>query len=112
VADQTSRQKYTEVTTCAPELTCSRNSAEWIIERPTSGDELDALGDWGTMNLSGDKAADSTVTRGTGPKAVYRRISAFPHIAVDMTDGERNLASVSELNRTGTAFSDTWEATR
>src|SRR4029077_12309123 len=68
LSDLTNGRHYTEVTQCAANVTCSRQSAEWILERPTNG-SYTPLADWGAMKLAGDKAADSVRGKST-PKPV------------------------------------------
>jgi hypothetical protein len=115
VTDSTTKQHYAEVAHCAQNLTCARASAEWIVERPTVGNNYTPLADWGTMRLKGDKAANRTaiVNGKQSTKPVYQPVSGFVNNAIDMIDESytgRYLATVGNLNGTGTVFADTWLA--
>jgi hypothetical protein len=108
-------QHYTKVTRCATSLVCARQSAEWIVERPTFNGVYTSLADWNTMLLTGNAAADRGIinSRTKAVIPVTKPISAFPYAAINMVNdpytGEL-LASVGALDSTGTAFSDTWQA--
>lgn len=89
---------------CASGQTCSRTSAEWVIERPGyGGTNFAPLANWGTTSLGSDKAASSG---GAQP------ISAFPRFEVDMVsnDETHELATVGALGNKGHSFPDTWDA--
>jgi hypothetical protein len=59
VKDKTAKTHFTTVQKCASNLTCTRDTAEWIFERPSfnGGTVYAPLADWGTTSLPGDKAA-------------------------------------------------------
>jgi hypothetical protein len=114
VSDLTNKkQHYTKIATCDPSLVCARQSADWIVERPTVGGVLTPLADWGTMNLANDQAAS-----GSSPNhhsAATQPVSAFTNTPIDMVNypytGEV-LARAGSLDLSGTLFSDTWQATQ
>jgi Peptidase A4 family len=108
VRDRSNGQTYSQVTACAAGLTCARQSAEWVVERPASSGSLTALADWDTVKLHGDKAANTVNLSG---KPALQPISAFDSTPMDMVnDSWETLASVGDLNKRGTAFWDTWQA--
>jgi hypothetical protein len=121
VADLTDKQEYTQLTTCAPNLTCARASAEWIVERPATNGVYTPLADWSTMKIESSEASNTTKTVITGEGRhkvaavtnVLQPASAFSSTAINMGNdpytGE-TLASVGRLDRTGTTFTDTWQA--
>ena len=103
VKDKTNGQHFREKQTCAADLTCSRDSAEWIVERPGYGGfNYAPLADWGTVNVPGDKASDG------GRK---EPISSFSSTAIDMVNlaDSYYLAQVGGLNTAGNSFPDTWD---
>jgi hypothetical protein len=126
VADLTDKQQYTELASCARNLTCARSSADWIVERPTLFNgtgytSLTPLADWSTMRLASNDASDSTKSVTTGDRHhrvttitnVLQPVSAFSNAAINMGgDAEAGvtLARVGKLDRAGSAFSDTWQA--
>jgi hypothetical protein len=115
VTDLSNRQQYTTLTRCAANLTCARQSAEWIVERPTLNGSYTPLADWGTMNLTNNKASNTTTTnrRNRVVSNVLQPITAFSNTPISMVNypftGE-TLASVGNLNRSGTLFADNWQA--
>ena len=107
VQDTTNGRHFTEKRTCAKGLTCSRDSAEWIVERPGYGGHNYApLADWGTMNVPGDKAATGT--------AAPQPVKAFTNTPINMINlaDSYYLAEVGALNAAGLSFPDTWENTQ
>lgn len=104
VNDLTSGRHFTHQAMCATGLTCHRDSAEWIVERPgTGGTTYYPLADWGTINLHGDQAA----TGGGAPQPV----TAFSATAIDMVNlaDTHYLAQVGALNAVGKSFLDRWD---
>jgi hypothetical protein len=115
VVDKTSGQRYTQTARCAPNLTCSRDSAEWIVERPTLGSVYTPLADWSTMRLAVDRAATATqLANGkVTAKPAYQPVSGFPYTPINMVDDPytgKTLATVGPLSDSGGAFTDTWLA--
>jgi plastocyanin len=106
VADRSDQQTYTQTTTCAADLTCGRDSAEWIVERPGVGGAYTPLADWGTMQLGADSASDA-VSSGGG--YVPQAVSAFTNTPIDMVDNSDTavLATVGPLGTSGNIFTDT-----
>ncbi len=102
VTDTTDKQKYTENATCASGLTCERNSADWIVERPGNGNNYTPLADWNNINISNAEA--STVSK-------YYPISWYtndPIVMINISDS--TLAKITTLNTKGNSFSDSWVA--
>jgi hypothetical protein len=114
VTDKTNKQQSTQVATCAANLSCNRQSAEWIVERPTYNGSYTALANWGTMKLKSNQASNTLTTpRGRSPgKPVFQPISAFNNTPIAMINPSNgtNLASVNALNNNGNLFSDNWLA--
>lgn len=107
VTNMTTHQQYTRLAACARGLTCARQSADWIVERPVLADgSLTPLADWGTMKLKGDNAA----TRFRSGSPVLQPISDFDNWAIKMSDSANDLARVGALKAGGTVFQDTWLA--
>ncbi len=115
VTDKSNKQQYTQVTTCAANLSCVRQSAEWIVERPTLNDgSYSPLANWNTMQLKTDQAATTTaVPRGNKPgKPIYKPISAFSNTPIYMQsqNSGATMAAPGSLNKAGNLFSDNWLA--
>lgn len=71
-------------------------SAEWIVERPTIGNRLMTLADFGHVTFTGCTATVSS-TVGT--------VSSFPHIQIIMYNRQNTqLVSVSPLTSNGSSF--------
>lgn len=78
----------------------SRLSAEWIMERPTVGNSVSTLSDFGSITFT-----DIRVT----VNAAIGTASSFPHGKVTMSDRRGNaLVSVSSLSNNGTTFTVTY----
>lgn len=109
VTDLTTKQSYTKVTTCAANVNCLRNSAEWVMERPTLNNAYTPLANWGVGKMTNNKAANTVNAKGV---PVLRTTSGFYNTPINMINnaGTYNLATVGPLNNTGGAFSDTWLA--
>lgn len=74
----------------------TRSSGEWIIERPTTGDVISNLADFGNVSFSG---CAITVGQSCGT------ISNFPFSKIEMTtDLNSQLTDVSRLTDNGTSF--------
>jgi hypothetical protein len=108
VNDKTTNRNYTKTATCASGLTCSRQTAEWIVERPTLNGAYTPLANWGTMNLTSNAA--STTTKHNSPQ--YQSVSAYVNTPIYMTNTyyTATMATVSPLNTKSNTFSDTWLA--
>lgn len=92
---------------CAAGLTCARQSAEWVAERPSLSSGYAPLGDWGQASWTQVDAAGGTDSNWLEP------ISAFPYQPIAMVngDGSHQLAAVSGLAAAGGAsFSSVWLA--
>src|ERR1035438_1981586 len=106
VTDISNGQQYTKLTSCAANLICARQSAEWIIERPTLNGSYTPLADWGAMNLTNNEASNSTITnrRNHSINYVLQPVSAFSNTPINMVNypfSGKTLASVGTLNGTG-----------
>jgi len=114
-----SSQRYTRVATCAYGLTCARQSAEWIVERPTVNGAYAPLANWSTMSVGADQAANTSTTdrRTRVVSPIMQPASAFNNTPINMVNYPYtglNLAVVGSLNTSGTSsnFADTWQATQ
>jgi hypothetical protein len=108
VSDLTTGQQNTATATCGSGLQCLRSVAEWIVERPSVGQNLAPLAKWKTFALNGDKAA------ATPSGAALKPISHFTNDNVTMvskTDGS-TLAKAGKLGSAGTSFTSTWVKTQ
>ena len=122
ITNNSTKKQYTETATCAAGLTCARDSAEWIVERPTVAGVYTPLANWSAISLTNDEAANTTTTKTTGKGSrkvttttnTMQPISAFgnntPINMVDYPTATTGLASVGALNRVGNAFTDSWLA--
>lgn len=104
VANISTSRQSTVRATCAPNLTCSRQSAEWIAERPTMGASYAPLADWNKTKLFADTAA-------TAHSGGLRPVSYYANTPLDMIDtNDVSLATVAPLLTGGKSFYDTWHA--
>lgn len=102
VSNNTRHTSYTATAKCGSGQTCSRNSAEWIVERPLINKGYKPLAKWGTATLYNNTAANG---------GNLKSISAFTHNAVDMyTAKNKLLARAGGLSANGKSFTDTWVA--
>jgi hypothetical protein len=108
VNNKTTRQTYTKAATCASNLTCARQTAEWIVERPTLNGAYTPLANWHIMNLISNTASNTTRRN----KPVYQPVSAYANTPIYMinTQYTTTMATVSTLNTKSNLFSDTWLA--
>lgn len=108
VKDLTTGQSANTFQECNKNLTCSRNSAEWIVERPGGGSAPGGyypLLQYGTSIWGFDMAND-----GSGNQV----ISSFPNIPVQMVVGtESPIATISSpLDLAGSGFNDYWQGSQ
>jgi hypothetical protein len=93
ISDLTKAQRFEENVN----YVSSRLSAEWIVERPTVGNSLGNLADFGTITFTNSYATFNN-TVGT--------ISGFPHVRTIMDNRQNTrLVSVSSLVSGGSSFS-------
>jgi hypothetical protein len=93
ISDSTKAQRFEEDVN----YTSSRLSAEWIVERPTVGNGLGTLADFGTITFTNSYATFSS-TVGT--------ITSFPHVRTIMNNRQNTrLVTVSSLVLGGSSFS-------
>ena len=109
-------QSYTKAIKCAAKLVCARQSAEWIVERPTTSNGAYApLADWKSARLTTDQAATTTTTNSKTKvvSPVYEPASTFSNSVINMVSDSytgETLATTGLLDSAGVAFSDTWNA--
>jgi hypothetical protein len=103
VANLTTGRQYTTKQRCAAGLVCSRDSAEWIVERPTTGlGDLFPLADWKTSRLYANQAA-------IGGHELAG-LSSLSNYAINMVDPDSDhlLARVGPVRARAKAFTDSW----
>jgi hypothetical protein len=110
VNDLSNKQQYTETTQCATNLNCARQSAEWIVERPTVNGTYAPLADWKKMSLGSDLAGNTAISD-SNPATLMLPVNDYENTNISMIDdpytGEY-LATDSNLNAAGKSFTDTW----
>lgn len=92
IADKTNGQSFRQVFT----YNSSRQSAEWVVERPTVNGAITTLADFGTVTFTNISAqiADTTGT-----------ITAFPSYEIVMEDHRNNqLVTISSISQDGSNF--------
>lgn len=97
------KKKFTTTQQCTKGVTCKRQSAEWIGERPfVSNEGYQPLAPWGSMQFTKIQAA-------TNFKSAMNPAGSYKYTLIDMFDqqAEAPLAQVSPLQQSGTAFTDT-----
>jgi hypothetical protein len=104
VEDETTSQAFTEVETCAADLTCLNATAEAVTEAPTmeSGD-LFPLANYGAMAYANVSVTDSSGLTGA--------INAQQWTSYSISENNQtppDYSSVSPLNANGNGFSVTW----
>jgi hypothetical protein len=104
VTDLTLRRTSTIKARCAT-TTCKRSSAEWIAESPTYGAQIAYLPPWNAMTFTG--ALSSTLV-----DQQSAHISAFANVAVVMTGLDGRHAQPGSLLSGGSAFTESWLASR
>ena len=113
VLDKTSAKSYNKVAACASGLTCARQSAEWIVERPSLNGAYTPLANWSTMSLTNNQAATAMGTFNGVSAPNYQPVSAFTNTPINMVNYPYTgvtLATVNSLNQTGNRFGDSWKA--
>ena len=116
VRDLTRGVAYSANSACATGLYCARQTAEWIVERPTSGGQYTPLANWVAMKLTNDKASDTSVivTKKHISEPYLVKASTFALTGIDMVnypDTGKVLASVGPMTKTvPNHFVDTWQA--
>jgi hypothetical protein len=101
VRDLQSGQHYTKQAKCAAGVSCKRNSAEWIVERPDVNYSPARLADWGDMKFYGAMAAAGSTDE---------PITDYSHTRINLENltGSKVIAKIDSLNPAGTSFRDTW----
>lgn len=103
VQNVTHKTSYTKNASCAATLSCLRNSAEWIFERPTlSNGSFPPLADWQSSMVYSAMA---------GTSSTLQPISAFSFTPLDMTNDNGDILSgVNALSTNGKNFTVSWAA--
>jgi hypothetical protein len=110
VQDQTNKQHYTESTSCASGLTCSRQSAEWIAERTSTVNGYALLAQWNKMAFTASEAANTVSAKGVNQ---MEPISSFSNTDITMVGYPNSgsmLANSGSLSSNGKKFSSTWDS--
>lgn len=106
VTDKTSHKGFTEFEKCQYTAGCPRNSAEWIVERPSYGDAYSALPQWTPQFgfIDGFARVQSRHSR-------QSVIARFPTFAVDMVNDAdtEDLATTTAPAVRRPAFTDVWK---
>ncbi len=107
VTDKTAHRGFTNYERCQYAAGCPRSSAEWIVERPSYGDEYSALPQW-TPPVAFTHGTARVQTKRKGQSMVAR----FPSFAVDMVDnaGTADMAIPSPLGGRRPGFTDAWRS--
>jgi hypothetical protein len=100
VKDLTSGKSLNKLEACS--VTCTRSSAEWIVESPSFGGTIALLPKFKAIKFTAGFASEAP--DGAGPTS----IASFPHASITMTGSHGNRAVPSALNSTGTGFADKW----
>jgi Peptidase A4 family len=92
---------FSQKAKCGTPGTCTRTSAEWIVETPATTRGLAPWPNFGTWTVSG-----AQVTGG----GVAGVITSFPRDQITIiNNNSQNLAGTGALNATGDGFKDTWQ---
>ena len=107
VTDKTAHRGFTVFERCQYAGGCSRNSAEWIVERPSYGDAYSALPQWNPQVAFTGGAA-----RVQARRAKQSVVARFPSFAVDMVNnaGTADMATPSALAARRPGFTDVWRS--
>ena len=107
VTDRTAHRGFTEFEQCQYAGGCQRNSAEWIVERPSYGDAYSALPSWTPQFAFTDGSArvQSKHTR-------QSVLATFPSFAVDMVNDAdtQDMATASAVNMKRPKLSVVWKS--
>jgi hypothetical protein len=105
VKDLQSGKHYAKQTKCAAGVSCKRNSAEWIVERPDVNYSPARLADWGDMGFYGAEAA---------AESTDEPIAAYNHTRINLVNltGSKVIAKVGKLTPDGKSFRATWLASK
>jgi hypothetical protein len=79
----------------------SQLSAEWVVERPTSGHRLTPLSDIGTVSFTDCQA---TIGTQTGSISSFPALQSVMFSSVQNTEATTQLTAVSSLSNDGTSF--------
>ncbi len=79
----------------------SQLSAEWVVERPTSGHRLTALSDIGTVSFTDCQA---TIGTQTGSINSFPALQSVMFNSVQNNEGTTQLTAVSNLSNDGSSF--------
>jgi peptidase A4-like protein len=104
VNDVTSRKALTIAQRCTSSATCSRSSAEWVVEAPAYGGHGAALARWSQFSFT------HTVASASGNPNATSSIAAFTNIRVTMTGAHGRRAQPGPLTAGGRTFAEAWIA--
>jgi hypothetical protein len=100
ISNQTTGVSYSTTQKAA---SAKRQSAEWIVEAPTSAGNPLPLANFGTVNFTN---ASATINGVSGSIAN----ASWQHDSITMTGTDGTVKAIpSALDSTGQAFSDTWQ---
>jgi hypothetical protein len=102
VTDSTSHRSFTTAQRCASNLTCSRNSAEWIAEAPSSSTARFNLAPFAPITFYNDYAWSRVLLRDSA-----RYITGWSYSAIVMKQTDTD-AVPSYLSSNGSAFNVYW----
>jgi hypothetical protein len=102
VRDLATGKALTIAQPCTSSVTCSRSSAEWIVEAPAYGGRGASLARWNQASFTHTIASVSVNPNATSG------IAAFTNIRVTMTGAHGRRARPSGLSAGGLGFSEAW----
>jgi hypothetical protein len=102
IANTTHKVSFTVPTSYTTSTSAARQSAEWVVEAPSSRRGILPLADFGAVNFTGCEATGLKGTGGIG--------SLWPADPLTMIDPSGGRAVPSSLSSGGTAFSVGWFA--
>jgi Peptidase A4 family len=104
VKDETSNKQFTKLESCQGNSDCQRNSAEWIVERPSnSNNSVQELARWDRLNFSSAMSSIGSVS-----KPLYDLEPSEVNMVSNRSS--RRLIDLSYINRNNASFSASWKA--
>ncbi len=110
VADSTRGKSATVTTTCAANLSCDRETAEWIAEAPTYGTTVGNLAAWTNTKGQSQVGFFGGFAKEAGGKKLP--IGQFHNNSIEMVNQSDTyaLAAPGSLGKLGQGFQDYWYA--
>jgi hypothetical protein len=102
VRDASNGKALTIAGQCKATATCSRSSAEWIVEAPAYGGHGASLARWNQLSFTHTVASVSVNVGKTSG------IAAFTNIRVTMTGAHGRRAQPGALSAGGQGFAEAW----